>query len=229
MFMPTRISHISDNHSRTFEVPEADLYVFSGDCLPDKLERTYGYGWRHDKKAQYNWIQARKGTWRKAFGIKDQPVICLQGNHDWYHFRDLFGGEVYDEQAGKVQTIAGLKVGLVRGVTSCGGFWNDEKMDNGDFGIDDLDYDIDLLVTHSPPHGILDLVPRGEHIGSQDIRSWYTARDYALPLPKTKCFVHCFGHVHDQGGKIQILSQPDEALQICSNAATTINHFEIDF
>ena len=51
--------------------------------------------------------------------------------------------------------------------------------------------DIDVLVTHSPPYGILDRHKKGHRMGSMAL--WDTVRR-VLPT------VHVFGHCHDNGG-----------------------------
>jgi Icc-related predicted phosphoesterase len=54
--------------------------------------------------------------------------------------------------------------------------------------------DIDILITHSPPHGIFDKVNRtGEHVGSKTLRDHVTKR--------IKPRLHVFGHIHEHGGK----------------------------
>lgn len=50
---------------------------------------------------------------------------------------------------------------------------------------------IDVLITHSPPYGIGDVVPRGEHVGCEDLRD-------AVVRAKPK--LHVFGHIHHSYG-----------------------------
>ena len=51
--------------------------------------------------------------------------------------------------------------------------------------------DVDILVTHSPPYGILDMHKSGHRMGSLEL--WQTVQR-VLPT------VHVFGHCHDNGG-----------------------------
>jgi Icc-related predicted phosphoesterase len=51
--------------------------------------------------------------------------------------------------------------------------------------------DVDVLVTHGPPHGILDATGSGEHVGCEDLR-----RRIEIVRPK----VHVFGHIHESRG-----------------------------
>lgn len=54
---------------------------------------------------------------------------------------------------------------------------------------------IDVLITHGPPYGILDQCPwpRAEHVGCYDLL--HHAR-------RVKPKVHCFGHIHNDGGRM---------------------------
>ena len=62
--------------------------------------------------------------------------------------------------------------------------------------------DIDILITHSPPHGILDTI--GQEItkhGIIDIRAGSKSlRDKVYSLKKLK--LHCFGHIHEGYNKM---------------------------
>ncbi len=57
--------------------------------------------------------------------------------------------------------------------------------------------DVNVLVTHGPPHGILDLVPRGrgEHVGCEALRD-RLAQLHHLRL-------HVFGHIHEGYGTVE--------------------------
>lgn len=52
--------------------------------------------------------------------------------------------------------------------------------------------DIDILVTHGPPLGILDETEEGRKVGCEDLRE---------AVLRVKPKIHCFGHIHEQGGK----------------------------
>lgn len=52
--------------------------------------------------------------------------------------------------------------------------------------------DTDILITHSPPYGILDKTDRGKHVGSVGL-------NHVLGRVKPK--YHIFGHIHEEGGK----------------------------
>lgn len=57
--------------------------------------------------------------------------------------------------------------------------------------------DIDILITHSPPYGVLDDV---EYRGNgEDVHKGSKA--LIKPLVRSKCRLHIFGHVHEAYGK----------------------------
>lgn len=54
---------------------------------------------------------------------------------------------------------------------------------------------LDVLVTHGPPHGILDRIFLGAHVGCEDLRAAVLER--APPL-------HVFGHIHEAFGEASV-------------------------
>ena len=52
---------------------------------------------------------------------------------------------------------------------------------------------IDILITHCPPFGVMDMNYEGERCGSSALRS---------ELDRVKPAVHCFGHIHERGGSV---------------------------
>jgi Icc-related predicted phosphoesterase len=56
--------------------------------------------------------------------------------------------------------------------------------------------DIDILITHSPPYEFYDRTIRGESVGSKSL---------LIRLAEIKPLIHCFGHIHENGGKSEFL------------------------
>ncbi|RYC96862.1 hypothetical protein BFJ63_vAg29 [Fusarium oxysporum f. sp. narcissi] len=50
---------------------------------------------------------------------------------------------------------------------------------------------IDMVVTHGPPHGIMDMAPQRQRIGCPQLFS---------AIAKSQPRIHCFGHVHNSWG-----------------------------
>lgn len=57
--------------------------------------------------------------------------------------------------------------------------------------------DIDILISHSPPWGILDKTVNGSHVGSTSIRGVVLDK---FTYPNLK--YNFFSHIHEQGGKM---------------------------
>lgn len=55
--------------------------------------------------------------------------------------------------------------------------------------------DTDVLITHGPPNGILDLCASGDRVGCEDLLQTIT---------KIKPKIHAFGHIHEGYGVTQI-------------------------
>lgn len=56
--------------------------------------------------------------------------------------------------------------------------------------------DTDILITHSPPYGILDKTDRGENVGSPYLYSWFKY----VGRPK----LHVFSHIHEAYGQEEV-------------------------
>ncbi|EXJ69544.1 uncharacterized protein A1O5_07580 [Cladophialophora psammophila CBS 110553] len=58
--------------------------------------------------------------------------------------------------------------------------------------------DIDIMITHGPPKGILDKVWRGEDVGGQNVGCKHLR--YAVERCRPR--IHCFGHIHEAWGAV---------------------------
>lgn len=58
-----------------------------------------------------------------------------------------------------------------------------------------IPHDIDLLITHGPPLGILDKTSKGNNAGSEELLK---------KVMKIKPKFHIFGHIHEGKGSIKI-------------------------
>lgn len=174
-----RVVCISDTHSlhRNVQVPEGDLLIHAGDqCnhgLPSEL-RSFGRWYR---------------------SLPHAHKVLIAGNHDWpwlrrrrYGLMWLRGCHYLQDSSCRVQ---GLKV--------WGSPWQPEFCDWA-FNLPrgprlaevwaKIPDDVDILVTHTPPLGILD-----NGLGCADLR----ARVEQLP----KLRLHVFGHIHGAAGQLE--------------------------
>ncbi|UAJ09935.1 metallophosphatase domain-containing protein [Glacieibacterium megasporae] len=183
--MDTRVTVISDTHCRHDEIdlPAGDLLIHCGDMFNlsskapqqlaamdewfgrQKFARILCTGGNHDRLLQAE-LQRRPQPFRNAHVLKDEVV----------EFRGLkiFGAPWVPE----LRTHAFFKDRA--GLTAA---WAQ------------VPADIDILITHTPPQGILDTSSRGRSCGCPSL---------ADELKRIAPRVHCFGHVHAAAGRRQV-------------------------
>lgn len=230
--MPT-ICHFSDWHGQWIPLPKADLYICTGDMLKNypkmkKVEGINSFGQfgeyysreiipSREEKNQQGWLdkQLKRGGLRRFLGNTDAPIVVVRGNHDFVDLAQGFGGEVFEinNDCTRVVEFLNLRIGGVRGINYIIGEWADElDAPTWEEHAKDLPMDLDVLVTHAPPFGVLDAGYGVDMFRRYVGRRYYT--DNELPL-------HCFGHVHEHQGI-------RDHGTIYSNAATTYNLFSFD-
>jgi hypothetical protein len=81
--------------------------------------------------------------------------------------------------------------------------------------------DVDILVTHCPPKGMLDKTARGEEVGSQSLTN---------KIHKMQPIVHVFGHIHESYGKENCFIPASKYIGIADcmfiNASHVNEHYE---
>lgn len=183
-----RIVIVADTHGYHLEdarLPPGDMIVHCGDAtnvgkIHEVAAFTYWYGhlpYRHR--------------------------ILIAGNHDWLFQTDgalarqmcRDNDIIYLEDQGR--TIEGLHIyGTPHQPRFCDWAFNLDELDLADrFG--HIPGGLDLLITHCPPHGILDesnYDMKTRHIGARALRE---------VVDKVRPRVHCFGHNHGQYGQLR--------------------------
>lgn len=177
-----RIVIISDTHNKMSKIaiPDGDLLIHCGDFC--------GHGDLREV-AQFASEMAE---------LPHKHKVVIAGNHDWPFERDpatarsALRDVVYLEDDGV--EIEGLKI--------YGSPWQPEFM-NWAFNLprqsDELQSKwaqipegTDILITHGPPHGILDSTKFGGHVGCELLRK---------RVDEIKPRLHCFGHIHEAYGR----------------------------
>jgi Icc-related predicted phosphoesterase len=212
-----RIVHFSDWHWEFAGLPNADLYICTGDMLADRgCEDKFGNrNKRLERIKQYAGMQLlqKNGGFKQYLGTPDAPLLCVRGNHDFVELAPLFAdcNLVHEFVNNEVIELLGMKITGHRGVPPINGFYNDE------FSQSDLMDRVramivaDLYITHYPP----DCNQVGGDYGLQGMLNNLVYRDHNGRFP-----LHCFGHIHEACGV---------AKRDCvtfSNAATTFNVLE---
>uniref|UniRef100_A0A0G4F1C0 Calcineurin-like phosphoesterase domain-containing protein n=1 Tax=Chromera velia CCMP2878 TaxID=1169474 RepID=A0A0G4F1C0_9ALVE len=236
------VVHISDTHCQSYtSIPEGDILIHSGDFT--------NQGIRQGADEVTPFLE-----WFSTLNHPLKIIVC--GNHelglDRLEVEELRRRLLCDAESNKKREQAGKKdrwvmlldeFVVVNGVKIFGSPWNNCSMAWGLRIADrakkwlEIPADTDILVTHQPPLGVLDLAwHRGKgdttvecnlceghrsnysHWGCEPLLS--TVRALQIPL-------HCFGHVHDEVG-VKRLSWEQEggtsAATLFSNAAMDLYH-----
>lgn len=195
----------ADLHGHYPKLEGGDLLIVAGDLTAsDKLkEHNRIFDWLH--KQQYT------------------KKVIVAGNHDNFLQRNpRFYSETGIEYLCNSQTnFEDLKIygspwtKTFKGMnTDCKAFTVDTE-DELQEKFSMIPEDIDILITHSPPYGILDAVPKGiyvKHVGSMSLRN---------SIFRVKPKVNIFGHIHECGGKMI-----DLQLTKCVNASHVNERYE---
>lgn len=171
---------ISDLHGYQPNLEGGNLLIVAGDLTA------------YDTKDEYH----KFNTW---LGEQDyESKIVIAGNHDGLIQKDWFaylkGDSSFYYLQDSVYKFKGLKIWGSPWTPTFGSWYFMKNRGDEIKAIWDLiPDDIDILVTHGPPHGILDRNINGKHCGCEELKG------VSLKVaPK----LHVFGHIHECGGTI---------------------------
>ena len=236
-----RIVHVSDQHG---QIPSrnafgnlldiADLIVLSGDIFPNSTrgvrsaEEAFQKEWLHGRadhgvNRSYNGPLTPLERWCEFCG--ELPVLSVGGNHDFIALADefkKFRGEnllTHDLVSDGAIDLFGLRFAGISAIPFIAGEWNNETMPRE---LRDITYSLfeqnpDVIVSHSPPVGIL----AGPY-GSEPLTNCLSYREH-----KVKAVL--FGHAHEDGGKIVEETFTEGSAPILfSNAACHVNSVKLN-
>lgn len=155
------------------------------------------------------------------------PIVAVRGNHDYcdYGIKGLV--RAFDKPGhARMIKVGGVYVSGFRGVPHHAGAWSDEQNERYfETAMWCTSRKTQVLLTHAPPFGVLDCVQEGgEFAGGWTMPPTYIGshgiKDALGDFVNLKA--HCFGHVHEKGGKTY-----QNGVRY-SNAAETINIFTIE-
>lgn len=216
-----KICHVSDNHSVFYPLEgKFDIIIHSGDMLPNHRPRLK----LQEPLFQRDWIRDNSENFKRWIG--DKTFIFCSGNHDYTdpvsELVDLGINAINTNN--RVFELNGYKLYAFPYVPYIG-VWNWEAKerdmrDKVDTLVDVFDKtDIDILVAHCPPYGILDLNSIGTHIGNLPMLK--ALENSIKKFPK----LYLTGHCHEANGYEEVLIG-DKILKV-SNAATSYRIIEI--
>ena len=177
----TRIVCISDTHMREIQgIPDGDILIHSGD-----------FAIHHDTETDLTLF----ADWFLALPHKHK--VFIPGNHDWVFEKNESSARallpkvhvLIDQEV----TLEGLKIyGTPTQPIFCDWAFNKSEKEQQE-AYSKIAVGTDILVTHTPPFGVLDIVdrPKGLHVGSKELMKVVT---------NIKPKVHIFGHIHEAYG-----------------------------
>lgn len=177
----TTLCIVADTHRqhRALVIPECDLLIHCGDFCSFQRE---DYATLNDAD-----------TWFAETPAKH--VVCIGGNHDFLiqsrEFRFAHAALLED----RLVEIEGLAIYGAPWCPDLSGFAYHASEDRLIEKWKTIPPGIDILMTHTPPHGILDLpTSREMHLGCPHLRR---------ELNRIRPRFHVFGHIHASHGTYQ--------------------------
>lgn len=182
-----KIWHFSDTHEleNQLKVPQnIDIAIFSGDCTNSKIAALNSNKMEHFLE------------WYSKLDIKYK--IFVAGNHDVSLERGLIRKENFDQKGitllhDSMVTINTVKIWGSPYTPTCGVDWAyNESKQKIKRHWDLIPDGVDIIVTHGPPKGKLDLSTSKDGLLKQ-------CGDSALnkAILRVNPTLHCFGHIHN--------------------------------
>jgi len=217
-----------------------DLVIGAGDIANTSIKNiSINNGQREldretEKEEQRVWINKALKPWLKRKNWYDKFII-INGNHDWVEYEKYFKNACTNDSKTIKINIRGkeIKIGLLCGIPiipsgGIRGGWNDEVWeDEYEKRINQIDRDIDILVSHAPSYGVLDLA-YSERIGFRVLYKAIFGSSFSEEEPYfNKLKVHVFGHAHEEGRQSQ-REKIGEREVLFVNCATGYENFTIN-
>jgi Icc-related predicted phosphoesterase len=215
-----KICAVSDLHGCLPEIPSCDLLLIAGDLSPIRIS---------EPDVQRAWMNSRFAAWLRS--VPAAETVWIAGNHDTSIWKRSIGrklkrlpGVTYLQDA--AVTINDLKIygsPWTRGLGIGASWWAFDLLNvpGGESPFAAIPADTDIVLTHSPPYGIGDLVLGGDRVGSEDLYQ---------RLLQIKPRLAVSGHIHeDYGvrrlhGAHRLTSDPET---IVANAALLDEHYRL--
>lgn len=178
-----KIIHISDTHSQYPIITEyADILIHTGDFSIG------GHPGEYD--VFNNWLN----------DLKIPHKIVILGNHDLDYFKD--DGTIGKKLLTNAQVL-NTELVVIENIKIFGVQWHifntwnfmsqSDYQNNHNGGWNKIPDNMDIVLTHQPPHGILD----------DDTHHW-GSYDTLMAIKKTKPAYHLFGHIHQAFGNREV-------------------------
>ncbi|AVR45291.1 metallophosphoesterase [Christiangramia fulva] len=179
-----RLICLADTHNLHHEIPipEGDILIHAGDC-------TDGGTW-NETRDFLNWFSSQPHKYK----------ILVPGNHDFF----------FQKKENLEKIPKNIHLLIDRGMEIEGkSFWGSPMIPgkagwafNRERGAeirthwDLIPKNTDILITHTPPYGILDEIGSGIKLGCKEL---------AEKVKKVQPKLHLFGHIHHSAGQTSYL------------------------
>lgn len=212
------IDCISDLHGNFPKMKGGDLLIIAGDCTYNDSVKAW--------KKYFDWIDS----------LEYKKIVMIAGNHDnfceqWCKSDDdiyetLVDRPSVDYLCDSGTEFEGLKIwgspwtGIFPGINpKCCAFTL--NFGRGNEYWEKIPLDTNILITHSPPFGMLDKNYNGVYCGSKSLS------DRILKLKDLK--LHVFGHIHESYGQCHgAYYTPGDARDILKDASEPIGHLSVN-
>jgi Icc-related predicted phosphoesterase len=181
--VPIRVVAVADQHGRLPPVPPCDLLLIAGDVCP--------LG-DHSAREQRAFLEGPFTEWLVA--TEADEIVGVAGNHDLLAEDDheLVAGLPWTYLRDGGATAAGLRIWGTPWVPTFGDWAFMEPDVRLSRYFDAIPDGLDVLLSHGPPLGVLDLANRGVQAGSESLR------EAMLRARPSACV---FGHIHEAHGE----------------------------
>ena len=239
--MSLKICHVSDTHGAKFHtkliIPECDVLIHSGDVggRTTPLELQEFLSWFNKQPADLKIFVA---------GNHDLCLDKVWSNSGTDSINQLIRQQLHADAKSVLAQYPDIKYldntdYVYKGIKFYGSpitpsFHRKNWAFNADKGEEISKYwaripsDVDVLITHGPPYGILDLIPESYkstpeedvHRGCEDLYAVIKKRLISLKL-------HCFGHIHDGPTGVVIHQVSATRRPLFSNGAILSNNYTL--
>ena len=189
-----KITALSDLHGYLpSNVPSADLVIIAGDVCPDVTGSAQPGRHVIAARGQLEFLRTKFAPWLERIDAK--RIVLVWGNHD-------YAGELPTSELPALRADVLTDRGIeIDGMSIYGSPWTfmmpdvwafDAPEDQIDGYLHAMPDTVDILVTHGPPHGVLDRLVSGKRVGSHAI---------ANAVRRVRPRLHIFGHIHESRGQ----------------------------
>jgi Icc-related predicted phosphoesterase len=202
---------VSDTHSRPYRPPEGDVLIHAGDFTKRGAQEEVFQLANQLRGLSHKYKVLISGNHDSPFDVKNYEKIIQKHRNpvkeDPFVVKRLLKDFIYLEDS--FCQIAGYSI--------WGTPWTQEHY-KGAFTLRDKDLlaskwlqipqGVNILVSHSPPFGILDMSKDGKHVGCKSL---------AEAVQRIRPLVHVFGHIHEGHGFTTVEGVTYINASICNN------------